>query len=131
MTVQKLAKEWVIKSDNYLISAKALFDNTDPKQLEIITYLMKQALEFIIKAVYSINNKRIIKTSNLKTLSENIFKSYANIPNCELILKISVIADNTDNLILEEKEVYNYLKLIEEIIICIKRNYLNDLNLNN
>jgi HEPN domain-containing protein len=70
MTNNELTKEWLLHSYNNLISAKHLFEDLYPKQIDISCYLCQQSTETALKGYLQFLGIEPPKIHNLRTLCE-------------------------------------------------------------
>ncbi|GMO57220.1 MAG: hypothetical protein Ta2G_16840 [Termitinemataceae bacterium] len=70
MTNEELIQEWFLHSYNNLISAKHLFEDMYPKQIDIACYLCQQCVETALKAYLQFLGIEPPKIHNLRNLCE-------------------------------------------------------------
>jgi len=74
MSDNELVHEWLKYSQNDLISARHLFENTYPKQLEIACYLSHQCAEKALKGFLLFKKIEAPRTHNLIELCQMCMK---------------------------------------------------------
>ncbi|MFP3041833.1 HEPN domain-containing protein [Treponema primitia] len=70
MNVNELIREWFLHSYNNLVSAKHLFDDLYPKQIDISCYLCQQCVETALKGYLQFTGIEPEKIHNLRELCE-------------------------------------------------------------
>jgi HEPN domain-containing protein len=70
MTNEDIVKEWFLHSHNNLISARHLFEDLRPKQIDISCYLCQQCVETALKGYLQFISIEPPKIHNLRSLCE-------------------------------------------------------------
>jgi len=119
MNAVDLAKEWLKYSKSDLVTAKHMFENVYPREVEIACYHSQQCAEKALKAYCVFKSIEPLKTHDLIALchlcmtSENSFS--AILDNCSRLNPYGVTVRYPNELAVDEAEAKNALEMAQQV----------------